>query len=122
MKTFYILCLSLTISIVNGLNSAAQTVTLRGKLLETNGTDTVAASSVAVTLMDSLENRTMPVYSQSDGLYYVYDVAPETYILEIWVNTLKNEPVCYKVHVCDNLNHYFDIAPILIKKEEGLQE
>lgn len=116
MKPIYIVLIGLFC--VAGVNVKSQTVTVRGKLISVVGNDTLSAASVAVTLKDSLDSRTIPVYTGSDGIYMIQEVKPRKYVLEIWAKGLKQDPTRYKIQVRDlNGTHFFDIAPIAIKKE-----
>jgi hypothetical protein len=95
----------------------AQTGTVRGKLLQVSGTDTLTLSQIAVTLSDASENSTVPVYSGSDGIFVINEINAGTYVLEIWSNTMKKDPTRYKINVVYAPgNTYFDIAPIIVKK------
>jgi hypothetical protein len=89
--------------------------TVRGRLIEIKGLDTLSVPTMAVTLLDSANNKTIPVYSGSDGMYYFYNVNSKSYTLEVWVNGLKMEPIYYQINVNYQMNNsYFDIAPIVV--------
>ncbi|MFA6401118.1 MAG: carboxypeptidase-like regulatory domain-containing protein [Salinivirgaceae bacterium] len=117
MKKAQIIYIIIGILLLSGICAKAQTVTVRGRLIELSGRDTLSVSAVAVTLVDSLENRTIPVYTGSDGMYVFQEVFPNSYTLEIWSNGLKQEPVNYTIQIGEiNPTHYYDIAPIVVKK------
>jgi hypothetical protein len=81
--------------------------TVRGKL-ERRG---YAAEHVGVTLYNQREGRSSYAYTGSDGMYYLYNVPPGTYYLEIWIQP-DREPLRYEVQVYSQ--PLTDIAPIVI--------
>lgn len=73
--------------------------TVRGRLdrRDAQGRDYPAAS-VGVTLTNDRGVRSSPAYTGSDGMYYLYNVPPGTYLLEIWVHP-NRDPIRYTVQV-----------------------
>jgi hypothetical protein len=63
-----------------------QAATVRGKLLRGNG----AASGVEVTVLNSQKVRTQPAYSGANGMYYIPNVKPGSYTLEVWATPNKS--------------------------------
>jgi hypothetical protein len=110
---FFIVLLGL---MVNSMASAQpNTGTIRGKLIEIQGNDTLSAPSIAITLLDSSTNvRTSPVYSSSDGMYTINSVEPKKYTLEIWNRGINERPLLYEINVRFGQNRYFDIDQIAI--------
>jgi hypothetical protein len=59
--------------------------TVRGRLLRGK----VGAAGIAVTLVNPQKVSTSPVYSGSDGMYYIPNVRAGSYVLEVWGNANK---------------------------------
>jgi hypothetical protein len=91
------------------LSTSADAATLRGRLLRVypNGAQFVAGG-IAVTLYSQNLGRSTPATSGPDGMYYLYNIPPGDYNLEIWVS---NPPVVYRVQIRDP---YTDIPPIRV--------
>jgi hypothetical protein len=66
---------------------------------------------VPVTLYQQGRGRSAPAYTGSDGMYYLYNVPPGTYSLEIWAYP-NQRPIVYTIYVYDQ--PLTDIAPIQI--------
>ena len=85
--------------------------TVRGKLVRKTRGRVLPAAYVGITLfVPSTVRRSVPVYTDSAGIYYV-DVPPGKYILEIWgagQKIIKS----YSINV--PFARTFDIAPITI--------
>lgn len=67
---------------------------------------------IAVTLFTPNYGRTRPVYSDYQGMYYIYNIPPGQHTLEIWVYDQK--PMKFRIFVNPN-KRLTDIAPIRIK-------
>jgi hypothetical protein len=81
--------------------------TIRGKLVHDK--DKSAAAGYRVTVMKD-KARTTPARVGPDGMYYIYNVLPGEYQLEIWVpNTAA--PVVYKIQVVEP---YTDVPQIAV--------
>jgi hypothetical protein len=115
MKNLFISIL--LIGLIVPMNNFAQSkVTVRGKLVEQGSKDKIPLSSVAVTILNTTDSaRTIPVYTGSDGMYLIYDVIPREYILEIWNNGFKLDPIKYRIEVVYNDKGFFDIAQIEVQ-------
>lgn len=88
----------------------AQT-TVRGKLVRKIKGQERPAAYVAVTLLTSdKKQRTVPVYTDAKGMFYIY-AARGQYILEIW-GTQKEVVRSFYIDVTDG--QYLDLAPITI--------
>jgi hypothetical protein len=87
-----------------GLASAS---TVRGRLLHING---YPAAGVAVTVSNQQAGRSSPAYAGPDGMYYLYNVPPGYYYLEIWLR--PDAPTMYQIQVINQ--PYTDIAPISV--------
>jgi hypothetical protein len=92
------------------LGQQSQT-TVRGKLVRSMKGMQRPAAYVMVTLLSSdKKQRTVPVYTDAKGMYYLY--APSgKYILEIW-GTQNDVVRSFYIDVPDQ--PYFDVAPITI--------
>lgn len=80
-----------------GSAHAAGTVcaTVRGRLVHANGK---FAAGVTVTVSNRQAGRSAPAHTGTDGIYYIPDIAPGQYFLEIWTNPGRT-PVVYRVQV-----------------------
>jgi hypothetical protein len=96
-------------ALVIALSESADAATLRGRLYRVypNGFQSVAGG-IAVTLYSPNMGRTSPATSGPDGMYYLYNIPPGTYNLEIWVS---NPPLVFQVQVQEP---YTDIPPIRV--------
>ncbi|HEX5484294.1 MAG TPA: hypothetical protein VFZ08_16880 [Terriglobia bacterium] len=88
----------------------AQSATVRGRLdrRDRNG-QRYAAIYVPVTLYNQQKGRSRFAYSDVQGMYYLYNVPPDDYYLEVW--TSKDHPVRYPIRVTDPTT---DIPAILL--------
>ena len=66
------------------LSTALAAQTVRGRLWRSTPNGLNPASALAVTLYSPQRGRSSPAYSTSEGYYYLYNVPPGRYILEIW--------------------------------------
>jgi hypothetical protein len=104
-----ILLLSLVVFIATASVYAG---TVRGRLDRRDAYGRVyPAAYVVVTLYNQQIGRSSPVYSGNDGMYYLYNVPPGPYLLEIWIYP-NQEPLRYGIQVYDQ--PLTDIAPILL--------
>jgi len=62
-----------------------------------------------VTLFNQSIGRSTPAYAGPDGMYYLYNVPPGFYYLEVWVT--PNTPIVYQVQVFDPLT---DLPQIIV--------
>ena len=92
----------LFIILTTGLGNAA---TVRGRLVHANG---YPAAGVAVTVSNQQVGRSSPAYAGADGMYYLYNVPPGYYYLEVWIYP-GGAPVVYQIQVIDP---YTDTAQI----------
>jgi len=88
----------------------AYSQTVRGRLDREGPYGFYPAAYVQVTLYAPDRGRSLPVYTDVDGMYYFHDVPPGDYILEIWVS--PDRPLSYRIHVFRR--RYVDIKPILL--------
>jgi hypothetical protein len=97
----FLACLAFVV-LTTGLASAA---TVRGRLIHANG---YFAAGVAVTVFNPQLGRSSPAYTGPDGMYYLYNVPPGYYNLEIWINP-GGAPIVYQIQVGEP---YTDIPQI----------
>ena len=91
--------------------ASAYASTVRGMLFRRDGYGRAyAAPYVPVTLENGIRGRSSVAYSGTDGMYYLYNVPPGDYYLQIWLN--PNEPLVYRITVANG--PYTDIAQIQI--------
>ncbi len=93
--------------------TSAQGATVRGRLDRRDGHGRFyRATYVSVTLNNPRMGRSSPAYSGGDGMYYLYNVPPGDYQLEIWAYPGR-PPLTINIRVNDQ--PYTDIDPILIQ-------
>jgi len=86
--------------------ASAHAATVRGQLLHSNG---YPAAGYAVTVSSAQTGRSSPARVGADGMYYILNVPPGAYYLEIWVN--PQSPMVYQIYVNEP---YTDIPRIVI--------
>jgi hypothetical protein len=92
--------------------ASAYAGTVRGRLDRQDGYGRAyPAVYVGVTLYNPQLGRSAPSYSDNDGMYYLYNVPPGEYLLEIWVYPGR-DPMVFKIQVSNQ--PVTDISPILI--------
>jgi hypothetical protein len=91
------------------LAESADAATLRGRLYRVyqNGVQAFAGG-VPVTLYNQSMGRTSVAYSGPDGMYYLYNIPPGYYTLEVWIS---NPPIVFQVEVREP---YTDIPPVRV--------
>ena len=93
--------------------TSAQAATVRGRLDRRDGQGrSYPATYVSVTLNSPSMGRSSPAYTGADGMYYLYNVPPGDYYLEIWAYPGR-PPITFNIRVYDRA--YMDINPILIQ-------
>lgn len=105
--TFSKLVCSCILSLV--LVGTADAATVRGNLhrILWNGVQS-NAPGVAVTLYNPSLGRTTPSYTDVYGMYYLYNIPPGAYYLEIWTS---NPPMVFQIQVSDP---YTDVPPVRV--------
>jgi hypothetical protein len=96
-----------------GSVSAARTDTIvRGKLYRVgSGGTEIPAAGIGVSLNNPQRGASATAYSGSDGLYYIYNVPPGRYVLEVRIS--KSEILKYDIEAKDQ--KYTDIGPIRVE-------
>ena len=91
-------------------SSNAGTSLVRGRLVRIapNG-QTFPAQGISVTVTNAQSGRSNPSYSGPDGMYYLYNIPPGSYTLEVWIS---NSPMNFQIQVLNQ--PYTDIAPIRV--------
>ena len=93
------------------ITAAAQAATVRGRLVRNNGYGGIyGVAYVTVTLWNQARGRSAPAVSGEDGMYYFYNVPPDTYYLQVWLYQGR-PPLTYIIYVKDSST---DIAPIVL--------
>jgi hypothetical protein len=91
--------------------SALAASTVRGKLFRQNSAgQSYGAAGIPVRLVDQGRGPSARSYSGSDGMFYIYNVPPGNYTLEVFTN--DKQPLRYSIRVLDK--PYTDIAPIRV--------
>lgn len=109
-KSFFLFLLILLV-----INSFAYSVVLRGALAKFGTHGILPASFVNITLATESGQNLKTELTDSEGMYYFYDVEPGLYILKIWVKGFDGKPINYEVEVLNRpitqaktfLIHYF---------------
>ena len=86
--------------------------TVRGKLVRRTPYGTYPASGISVSVyaLNSNMGRSRRSYTDASGFYYLYNIPPGRYKLEVWV---ANPPWNYDI-VVDGSQQFTDIAPIQV--------
>lgn len=104
-----LLLLSLVVFVTT---ACAYAGTVRGRLERRDGHGrSYVAAHVPVTISNQQAGRSAVSYSGRDGMYYINNVPPGTYVLEIWASPGR-EPIRYTIQVHDQ--DVTDIAPIVV--------
>ncbi|MGO9864770.1 MAG: hypothetical protein ACLPLR_14250 [Terriglobales bacterium] len=104
-----VLCFLLVVVVAD----TAAAATIRGRLdrVAPNGYR-YPASAVAVTAQSPYVGRSNPAFTAQDGMYYLYNVPPGYYTLEVWWSRDPNvPPAVYQIQVIEPLT---DLAPIVV--------
>lgn len=91
----------------------SQAGTVRGRLFRVAYGRQYPAAYVAVTLVNPQMGRSRPAYTDTSGMYYLLNVPPGVYQLEIWWSREPNQAP-YRFNISVNTGPYTDIAPIQI--------
>jgi hypothetical protein len=86
----------------------AAAAVVRGRVSRVVNGQTVPVPGVAVTLYSQQMGRTSPSYTDASGMYYLNNVPPGVYYLEVWVST---QPLVYQIQVNDPLT---GIPPVVL--------
>lgn len=93
--------------------ASAQGATVRGRLDRRDGQGRLyPATYISVTLSSPNMGRSSPAYTGADGMYYLHNVPPGDYHLEVWAYPGR-PPITFNIRVYDR--PYMDINPILIQ-------
>ena len=105
---------ALRVSIVCILISLAQSAsaaTVRGRLYYTvPNRSRVPAPGVAVTISFPNGTRSAPAHSDGYGMYYIYNIPPGKYRLEVWTAP-GHPPLVFTIQVREP---YTDVSPIVV--------
>ena len=77
---------------------------VRGRLMRGSST----APGVAVTVSNPQMGRSIPSYSQGDGMHYLANVPPGVYVLEVWARP-NSPPMTFQIQVTEPNT---DIVPL----------
>lgn len=84
--------------------------TIRGRLDRDSNFGVYPATSIAVSVSSPSAGRSYPAYTDNYGFYYLYNIPPGTYNLEVWVT---NPPQVWTIQVPPVPQ--YDVAPIIVK-------
>jgi hypothetical protein len=99
---FALLCVSFA-----SMASLACAATVRGRLVHQNDGP---AAGIQVTVSNADQGRSEPGRSGSDGMYYLYNIKPGKYYLEVWTDPGK-PPTVYQIQVTEP---YTDVPQISV--------
>src|SRR5271157_3336733 len=83
----------------------AHAATVRGRLVNPKG---YPAAGIAVTVSNPQMGRSSPTHTGADGMYYIFNIPPGSYYLEIWIRP-GGAPAVYQIKVVEP---YTDIPQI----------
>lgn len=103
------LCLLLLVLAFAGTGQAAS---VRGRIdhAYSNGRR-IPIAGVIVTVSQPGRGRSAPSYTDGGGMYYLQNIRPGIYDLEIWSPNSPGKPIVYRIRVSDP---YTDIPPVLM--------
>jgi hypothetical protein len=89
---------TLLLSLMTVGATRADAAVVRGRLIRQNQ----PASGIAVTLYSPNTKRTIPVRTDSSGSYYIPNVVPGDYTLEVWTSTGAGaQPTTFSIKVTE---------------------
>ncbi|MBZ5505301.1 MAG: carboxypeptidase-like regulatory domain-containing protein [Acidobacteriia bacterium] len=101
--------LLLVLLLMTGFASAA---TVRGQLNRRAGTSAAPAAGICITVYKPAGGRSPRACSDSQGMYYLPNIAPGDYQLEVWTSQdPRVQPIRYPVKVAEP---YTDIQPVIV--------
>lgn len=91
---------------------AAAAATVRGQLNHRNGASIAPAGGICVTVFKAGGVRSARACTDAQGMYYLPNVSPGDYQLEIWTSQRPGaSPIRYPIRVAEP---YTDIQPITV--------
>lgn len=98
------------LALVAGSVSQAEAQMVRGMIERQTPYGIYPATSVAVTLFSRERGRSSPAYTDNRGFYYLQNIPPGNYVLEIWAG---RTPLTRPVRILGR--PYNDIPPIRVR-------
>jgi len=98
--------LLITLLFLMALSATAGTV--RGLLTRGN----YPAAAIAVTISSPNTGRSSPSVTGHDGMYYLFNVPPGYYTLEVWAYGVNQPPMTFNITVYNQ--PYTDIPPVRV--------
>lgn len=87
----------------------ASAAVVRGRLLR--GAHS-AGAGISVTVLNKASGASAPaVVTNPDGMYYIYNVKPGSYYLQVWASGVTGKPMRYEISVAEPIS---DIPPIAL--------
>ena len=71
----------------------------------------IPMTGVTVTVSQPGMGRSAPAYTDGRGMYYLQNIRPGIYNLEIWSPNSPGKPIVYRIRVSDP---YTDVPPVLM--------
>jgi hypothetical protein len=99
------ICCFAVILLITALPAPARAALIRGRLVLPNN---APAAGITVTVWRQDIGRSAPSVTDAGGMYYLNQIPPGVYWLEIWVS---NPPRAYQITVAEP---YTDIPPIIV--------
>jgi hypothetical protein len=100
----FAILLSTFIALVAAPDASAATV--RGRVIHSNGGPAV---NYAVTITSPQRGRSSPVNVRADGMYYLFNIPPGPYRLEVWIP--GQGPRVYQIQVHES---YTDVPQVAV--------
>jgi hypothetical protein len=91
--------------------AGAQAGTVRGRFDRRTSQGTYPAAGIPVTVFRPDIGRSGVSYSGNDGMYYLYNIPPGYYVLEVWLYP-NTPPMTFSIQV--GSQPFTDIAPIIV--------
>lgn len=91
----------------------AQAGTVRGQVFRVVYGRRYPAPYIAVTVVNPTMGRSSAAYTDANGMYYLFNVPPGYYTLEVWWSRDPSQAP-YRYNIVVNNSPYTDIAPIQI--------
>ncbi|HVR40772.1 MAG TPA: carboxypeptidase-like regulatory domain-containing protein [Thermoanaerobaculia bacterium] len=96
------------ITLILTIAATASASTVRGKVVKPDGA--TAYRGAAVTLEHAERGRSTPAYADNDGMFYLRNVPPGDYTMEVQT---ANDKAVFRITVLNQ--EYSDVAPVKVK-------
>ena len=101
--------LVLWLLLVIALSGIGHAASVRGRVERVDFNGRRGVPGIAVTISRPGKGRSSPAYTDSRGMYYLQNIPPGVYNLEIWTAKNPRAPIVYRIQVREP---YTDIPPV----------